>query len=264
MIPIRDDVPAIRTPIVNYVMIALCLVTFVYESLLGPRVDRFVDDYGMIPARLVKGNELLVAQRPTPVRVGSEIRYVAQTVEIPPTPVSPWATLLTSMFLHGGLMHILGNMWFLWIFGDNVEDRYGHLRYLILYLGSGLAAALLHFAYNPFSTVPTVGASGAIAGVMGSYWIMFPRAKVLTAIPIFVILQFVVLPASIFLGIWFLFQLIAGVWSDPESGGVAWWAHVGGFAFGIGWTLWLRRTGHLGEPRDPVIYVPQRYPGRWR
>ncbi len=144
-------------------------------------------------------------------------------------------TIFTSMFLHGGWMHIIGNMWFLWIFGDNVEDFLGHLNYFMFYVFGGVVASITHFFLNPGSTVPTIGASGAIAAVMGAYFILYPRAKVLTLIPIFIIFEFVELPAFIFLGIWFLFQFFLGSLekaANNAAGGVAWWAHFGGFVYG--------------------------------
>jgi membrane associated rhomboid family serine protease len=137
------------------------------------------------------------------------------------------------MFLHGGYLHIIGNMWSLYIFGDNVEDRLGHFRYLVFYLLCGLASGISHLAINWHSTLPTIGASGAIAGVMGAYFILYPKAKVLTLVPIFFFIQFIELPAFVFLGIWFLFQFISAAGTSAQGGGIAWWAHIGGFVFGI-------------------------------
>jgi membrane associated rhomboid family serine protease len=139
----------------------------------------------------------------------------------------------TSLFLHGGFLHLLGNMWFLYIFGDNVEDRFGHLRYLAFYLLCGLAAGASHLVLNWHSNVPTIGASGAIAGVMGAYLILYPRAKVLTLLPLFFFFTFVELPAFLFLGIWFLFQFLIAAAAAGQAGGIAWGAHIGGFIFGI-------------------------------
>ncbi len=149
----------------------------------------------------------------------------------------PLLTILTCIFLHGGWMHFLGNMWFLYIFGDNVEDRFGHGGFLAFYLGCGVAASVAHLLTNPTSGVPTVGASGAIAGVMGAYFFLYPRAVVLTLIPIFVFLHLIVVPAWVFLGVWFLIQLFKGTVS--VGAGVAWWAHIGGFAVGflVSWAL---------------------------
>lgn len=263
MFPLKDDIPAQRTPLVNFVFIGLCAAVFAYQFSLGPKDEDFVTAYGMIPARLTEGNRPMVVERPRMIEQGGQYHVVKERVELPPSPVPPWATLLTCMFLHGGLLHVAGNLWFLWIFGDNVEDRFGPVRYAILYLGSGLAAGLLHVAFDPRSTIPTVGASGAIAGVMGSYFVLYPRARVLTAIPIFIFIQFIVVPAPLFLGIWFLFQLVAGLMSDPSTGGVAWWAHVGGFAFGIVWTWWLRKTHRVEPLPTRVEYRPTRVGPRW-
>jgi hypothetical protein len=137
------------------------------------------------------------------------------------------------MFLHGGFLHLLGNMWFLYIFGDNVEDRLGPFRYLVFYLLCGLASGISHLVINWHSVIPTIGASGAIAGVMGAYFILYPRAKVLTLVPIFIFFQFIELPAFLFLGIWFLFQFLSAAGASAQAGGIAWWAHIGGFVFGI-------------------------------
>jgi membrane associated rhomboid family serine protease len=148
------------------------------------------------------------------------------------------------MFLHGGWMHIIGNMWSLWIFGDNVEDRMGRTGFLCFYLLSGLTAGVLHIAFNPSSRIPTVGASGAIAGVMGAYLLLFPHARVLTLVPIFIFIQTIELPAVFFLGFWFLTNLLSGIGSlaaHTGAGGVAWWAHIGGFLVGLLWALPLRR-----------------------
>jgi hypothetical protein len=150
------------------------------------------------------------------------------------------------MFLHGGWFHFLGNMLYLWVFGDNVEDRLGHFRFLIFYLVCGLSAAALHIFTNPYSKMPTVGASGAIAGVLGAYLVLFPRARVLTLVPILFFFQLMELPAVIFLGIWFIFQFFSGALSltaggGSDVGGTAWWAHIGGFIAGVIMVLRFRR-----------------------
>ena len=162
----------------------------------------------------------------------------------PHIPAPYWFTIFSSMFMHAGWMHLIGNMLYLWIFGDNVEDRMGRVGFLCFYLLSGLAAGALHIAFNPLSRVPTVGASGAIAGVMGAYLLLFPYARVLTLVPIFIFLQTIELPAVFFLGFWFLTNLLSGIGSlaaHTGAGGVAWWAHIGGFLVGLLWALPLRR-----------------------
>jgi hypothetical protein len=147
----------------------------------------------------------------------------------------PALTVLTSMFLHGGWLHLAGNMWYLWIFGDNVEDRLGHSRFLLFYLLAGIVAASLHCVFNPASQLPTVGASGAIAGVLGAYLVAFPHARVVTLVPLFPFFQVLALPAVLVLGLWILMQFFSGALSlgSGTGGGVAWWAHIGGFVFGL-------------------------------
>jgi membrane associated rhomboid family serine protease len=157
--------------------------------------------------------------------------------------VSGWLPIFTSMFLHGGWLHFLGNMLYLWIFGDNVEDRLGHLRYLVFYVLCGVAAALLHIFTNHGSTLPTVGASGAIAGVLGAYLVFFPGARVLALVPILFFFQLMELPALIFLGFWFVIQFFSGALSlaSQPVGGTAWWAHIGGFMAGVIYAFKFKR-----------------------
>ena len=193
MIPLRDDNPSHTTPVVTRTLIVLNVLAFLFELSLGSYLGYFVRGWGVVPER---------------------IAYAAMGREPLPGAV---LTLFSSMFLHGGWVHLIGNMWYLWIFGDNVEDRLGHVRFLGFYLASGVLSALLHVLVNPLSPIPTVGASGAIAGVLGAYAFAFPRARVLTIVPIFVFLQIV--SGSFALG-------------TGAGGGVAWWAHIGGFAFG--------------------------------
>jgi membrane associated rhomboid family serine protease len=193
-------------------LIALNAALFVYELLLGSGLREFILQWGLVPARLTLA-----------LRFGEE-------------PVAAAAlTLFSSMFLHGGWLHLIGNMWYLWIFGDNVEDRLGHGRYVLFYLSSGLVSALTQYLAAPNSTVPTVGASGAIAAVLGAYAVTFPRARVMTIIPLFLFWPIVALPALVVLGLWFVFQFFSGALSLAWSaqGGVAWWAHIGGFLYGM-------------------------------
>ena len=211
MIPLRDDIPSRRLPIVNTALIAMNVVIFLFETLaLGSDpLNRFTYTWGLVPAEF-------------------------WTFEGP----RAWLTLFTSMFLHGGWWHLISNMLALYIFGDNVEDRVGHVRYLFFYLLGGLAAGGAHLLAYADSTLPTVGASGAIAAVLGGYLFLFPQARVLTLIPIFFFVRLVEIPAFVYLGFWFISQLFNGIFALTaadvfQSGGVAWWAHIGGFAFGL-------------------------------
>jgi membrane associated rhomboid family serine protease len=212
MFPLRDENPSLTTPVVTRALLVLNALVFVYQLSLGPELRRFVVDWAIVPLRfsmaLEHGTEPLWAVAPT---------------------------LVTSMFLHGGWLHLIGNLWYLFIFGDNVEDRLGHARFLFFYLASGLAAAAAHVLADPASRLPTIGASGAVAGVLGAYLVAFPRARVVTLLPLFPIFQVVALPALLVLALWFLFQFASGALAlgmGAGAGGVAWWAHVGGFAFG--------------------------------
>jgi len=203
--------------------------------------DRFTYAFSTVPQEIISGRDVK-----TPDRV-VEHPVTGQRIQVPglqPTPGSVYLTLITSMFMHGGIAHIFGNMLFLWIFGDNLEHTMGHLRYAIFYLVCGLAAAFLHIFTNTASIVPTVGASGAIAGVLGAYLVLFPGARVLTLVPIFFFFQLIELPALVFLGFWFVMQFFSGAMSlaagEQQMGGTAWWAHIGGFVTGIS-LVWKRR-----------------------
>lgn len=216
MFPIRDDQPRYSTPFVNYFIIALNTVVFLFElsvQMQGRQaLDALVFQFGVVPQHF----ELALA--------GSAHYPLPATL----------LTILTSMFLHGGWLHIIFNMWFLWIFGDNIEDYLGHFTYLIFYLLCGTAAALAQIALALNSTIPTIGASGAIAGVMGAYVLLYPRAKVLTLVVLIVFFTFWWIPAWVFLGYWFLVQFFfASVTVHQASGGVAFGAHVGGFLTGL-------------------------------
>lgn len=210
MIPLRDVIPSRTTPFVTVCIISLNAVAFLFElTLPADRLDSFLRAYGLVPA------------------------------------VLDWTTVLTSMFLHGGWLHFIGNMLYLWIFGDNVEDRMGHARFVVFYLLCGATAALAQVLMRPDSMVPTIGASGAIAGVMGAYLVLFPHSRVLTLIPLFVIWELIEVPAVLFLGLWFVVQLFSGVGSlavsTGDTGGVAFWAHVAGFVAGLGGVFVFRR-----------------------
>ena len=220
MIPLRDRNPSGVFPIVTLTLIAANVLVFLYEVQLGPSVVSFLKRYALVPAE-----------------VTGSLRYGA--VNLSDT-VAPF---FTSMFLHGGWMHLITNMWFLWIFGDNVEDTLGAFRYLLFYFLCGFGAALTQFALQPDSTLPMLGASGAIAGVLGAYAVLFPGARVVTLVPIFFFLQIIELPALILLGYWFLLQILSGsldAMSPMRGGGTAWWAHIGGFVSGIFLLLFMR------------------------
>lgn len=214
MIPIRDNVPSRSFPVVTVLLIVVNTAVFIYEVALGSR--------GL--AGFVSRNALI------PVQVTSHFSGPS------PAGARDFLTFFTAMFLHGGWLHLIGNMWFLWIFGDNVEDRLGHFRYLVFYLLCGLIGNLAHYALNPASALPALGASGAIAGVLGAYVLSYPGARILVLLPVFFFIQFVELPALIVLGLWFVLQFLNGaasVVAAGEAGGVAWWAHIGGFLGGM-------------------------------
>jgi membrane associated rhomboid family serine protease len=202
-IPLKDNNPTVRTPFFTYTFILASVAVYLYQLSLSDAGYRFIQIYGAIPNEIVHFRNL--------------------------------TSLLTSMFLHAGLLHLLGNMLYLYIFGDNIEDLLGHFRFLVFYLLCGIAAAISHIIFNPFSPIPMVGASGAISGVLGAYLVSFPRARVLVAVPIFIyIFKTFWIPSVIVLGIWFLLQLLFGLLSiGAAGGGVAWFAHIGGFIFGI-------------------------------
>jgi membrane associated rhomboid family serine protease len=211
MIPLRDVIPSRTTPVVTISLIVMNVLVFLYEFSLGEKANEFIIAFGLIPAAF------------------------------------SWVTLLTSMFLHGGLLHCAGNMLYLWIFGDNVEDRFGHGRFLAFYLLCGTVAALAQTIMSPDSVVPMVGASGAIAGVMGAYIVMYPHSRIVTLLPIFIFIQLIEVPAIFFLGIWFLMQFLSGVGSiataasRQPAGGVAFWAHIAGFVAGAAGVFVFRR-----------------------
>src|SRR5215204_5776550 len=201
MIPLRDVIPARTTPYVTVSLVVINALEFLYQLSLGGGINNFVLTYGLVPA------------------------YFS------------WVSVVTSMFLHGGFLHVAGNMLYLWIFGDNVEDRMGHGRFLAFYLLCGIAAALGQTLTVPHSQIPMVGASGAIAGVMGAYFVLYPHSRIVTLLP-FIVIQVIEVPAILFLGIWFLMQFMSGIGSIADTaggaraGGIAFWAHVAGFAAG--------------------------------
>jgi membrane associated rhomboid family serine protease len=210
MIPLRDTIPARSRPVVTHALIGVNVLVFLIQLSQGYNQERFIYEFGLVPARYS-----------VPL-----IRHYFSTAQ-------QLFALVSFMFLHGGFWHLLGNMWSLYIFGDNVEDRLGPLRYGVFYLLCGLASGLSHVLLNRYSNIPTIGASGAIAGVMGAYFVLFPRARILTLIPILIIPYFVEIPAFVFLGIWFGMQFLSAALSGGAGGGIAWWAHIGGFLFGM-------------------------------
>jgi rhomboid family protein len=203
MFPVSDVIPSRTTPFVTVGLIVTNALVFLYQvTLPDPLLQRFVASYAVVPAWFW------------------------------------WPSLFTSQFLHAGWMHVISNMVYLWVFGDNVEDRLGHGAYLLFYLAAGACAAVLQIVFNPFSAIPMLGASGAIAGVMGAYFVLYPQSRVLTAVFLLIFFDLIEIPAIFFLGIWFLMQLLSGVGSlgvsNAASGGTAFWAHIGGFLFGVG------------------------------
>jgi membrane associated rhomboid family serine protease len=211
MIPLRDVIPSRTTPYVTIALVVLNSLIFLYQWSLGDQGNAFVETFGLIPA------------------------YFS------------WGTVFTSMFLHGGILHVAGNMLYLWIFGDNVEDRMGHGRFIVFYLLCGIAAALAQTLSVPDSTVPMVGASGAIAGVMGAYFILYPHSRIVTLVTLLIFWQVMEIPAIVLLGFWFVMQFLSGVGSIATAtgreagGGIAFWAHIAGFAAGVIGVFLFRR-----------------------
>lgn len=232
MIPLGDSVPSERTPFVNYALIALNVIVFFFQLVMGPEVENLIYTWGTVPVDIIHWWQ------------------------------APWVlvTLITSIFLHGGWLHLIGNMLYLGIFGDNVEGIMGHKRYLAFYLICGVAANLAQVFIAPTSEIPGIGASGAIAGVLGAYLLCFPRARVFVGIPLLIYMEVVTLPAVVVLGFWFVIQFFNGVAvialsSEAAMGGVAWWAHIGGFVAGLILTpLFRQRRRHAFRYLD----VPDR------
>ncbi|MFK8113283.1 MAG: rhomboid family intramembrane serine protease [Rubripirellula sp.] len=248
MIPLRDNIPSRTTPLVTYLIIGACTLAFLLQLAAGERGSQIVEQYGMIPARLTHPEAQLIVRRQVAVQTQFGVESKVIEHQVAPPVIPAWLTVVTCMFLHGGWMHFLGNMWFLYVFGDNVEDRLGHIGYLLMYLCTGIIAALAHYITDDASMVPTIGASGAIAGVMGAYAWLYPHARVQALLPLIVIMQLIIVPAPIFLGLWFAIQTFSGISASAggQAGGVAWWAHIGGFAAGILIALAVGRA-HLGS-----------------
>ncbi len=228
MIPLRDSTPSDTMPVVTIILIVINCAVWLYEVSLGEHAQRFIVEYGLIPIRLVKF-------------YGLQGGFTDNAL-IP---------LFASIFMHGGWLHILGNMWFLWIFGDNVEDRLGHFKFLLFYLLCGIGASLIHVSFNSASRMPTIGASGAISGVLGAYLVSYPNAHITTLLIIIFFIRIVEISAFLFLIIWLVFQFVSGtseLAAHHDTGGVAYWAHMGGFVVGIV-LLWL-------FPKKPVYRTP--------
>ncbi len=245
MFPIRDSIPTRHFPVVNVSLITLNVAAFLFQvSLSDTELMALVEQFGVIPARFAGPGGIWSFA----VQVGA-------------------FSLFASMFLHGGWLHLIGNIWTLYIFGDNVEDRMGKIQYLAFYLACGLLASLAHILSDPGSLIPTIGASGAISGVMGAYLVMFPRSKISMLLPIFYIPFFFRIPAVVFLAYWFILQLLDGTASlvaGDAVDNVAFWAHIGGFVAGaiLGWLLRDRR---YTEPETYVTYkrrAQPMWPGR--
>jgi membrane associated rhomboid family serine protease len=224
MIPIRDEIKTHRTPFVNYGLILINVVVFLLTYVLNTNPEGVYSQFAFFPNELRQGLDL------------GDVR-----------------SILTSMFMHAGWVHLLGNMLYLWIFGDNIEDRLGHTNYLIFYLAGGVFAAFAHYLANPTSTIPTVGASGAIAAVLGAYLVFYPNSRVYTFIPIGFFIRLRLVPAVVVLSLWFILQLFSGVGSLGlgDQGGTAYWAHIGGFVFGLLVGLLFRNSGREPMPAPP-------------
>lgn len=247
MIPLYDDNPTTRKPYLTVGLIATCVLVFLWQLGLSARQEFYaVHSFGFIPA------------------VFFDVRDLPPELAVVPSTV----TVFTSMFMHGGWLHLLGNMVYLWVFGNNIEDACGHGRFLAFYLLCGTAAALVQAAANPDSTIPMVGASGAISGILGAYLVLFPHARVYVLIPFFIIFMYY-LPAKWLLGFWFVFQLISGLGADPETGGVAFWAHIGGFVAGMALIFvfrdrnFIQRTRTRARSRIPPTWARSRARGPW-
>jgi membrane associated rhomboid family serine protease len=232
MIPISDDNPARLVPVVTWLIIALCVAVYVWERSLGPDMDATIAALGFVPASLRQA--------------GTVSRGL---VSFPPV-----FTIFSSMFVHGGLLHVGGNMLYLWIFGNNVEDAMGHVRFVVFYFVCGVAAALTLALIDPTSRVPMIGASGAISGVLAGYVLLFPRARVTVIVPLGIIFYPFALSAFWVVSFWFVMQLLSAALSNPHAPGVAWWAHVGGFSAG------LLLTPLFKSPRFPLFGRGRRGP----
>ncbi len=263
MIPLRDTLRSRRFPVVTVSLIVINLLVFLYQGYLQTQPSSWNDLAPWRASRLIpppaysdRAYQLHLAQggNPSQYPISAANRLIAQFAlipgellggrDLPPTiPFPLWLTLLTSVFLHGGLLHLLGNMLYLWIFGDNVEDAMGPVRFLIFYLLCAVGAAGAQIAVDPGSALPMIGASGAIAGVLAAYLMLFPFSRIVTLIPIFFFARLVAVPAAVLLGLWFILQIVSGLSSTGGAGGTAWFAHIGGFTAGLLLVFLFRRKG---------------------
>jgi membrane associated rhomboid family serine protease len=240
MIPIRDTIQSRRFPLITYFLIVLNGIVFIYELGLSPEIlNSVILKFGLIPARIMKPHFNVLMGFSSP----------------------GWISFLSSLFLHGSWLHVVGNMWSLFLFGDNVEDRLGHLRFLLFYVLCGVAAGLAHVIFHPASTLPTIGASGAIAGVMGAYFVLFPRSKIIVLFPILFYPLFLEVPAIFYLFIWFLTQIYSGAYAlqqgQSNMGGIAFLAHAGGFLAGLFFLAFLLPRG---KKKQRKWYGDEYYP----
>jgi membrane associated rhomboid family serine protease len=242
-LPIYDDTPRRHLAVATYALILACIAVFLWQVSLGPRGEHNADlAYGMVPAVLFGEAEL-------PARLQL---------------IPPWAMLFTGMFLHGSLMHLLGNMLYLWIFGRGVEEALGAPRFLALYLVAGVVAALTQAMTDPSAEVPMIGASGAIAGALGAYVVLYPRGNVAVFVWFLIFIRVIMVPALLMLGLWFLLQLLSALSAESGEPGVAFWAHVGGFICGMLLAPFLRRRGvALLQPRRSAYFETRRSRGPW-
>jgi membrane associated rhomboid family serine protease len=229
MLPLRDEFPSRGTPFINYILIAVNIVVFIWQYMVATQDPELAYAYALVPADFMNGITVIDISR-----------------------------VFTSMFMHGGIAHIGGNMLYLWIFGDNIEDSMGHARYLVFYLLGGVLASLAHIVTSPNSTIPTVGASGAIAAVLGAYIVLYPRARIMTLVTLGFFIRLTMVPAIIVLGLWFILQLFQGFLTlgMADMGGVAFWAHIGGFVVGM-------VLVKLFATRPPQVRVYNPNQGRW-
>ena len=231
MIPLRDTTRSDSFPVVNTILIISNVIVFLYELSLGQGFNHFIFQHGLIPGSLLSSTNTEIVERFSP--------------------------FFTSLFIHGGFLHLLGNILFLYIFGDNVEDKMGHFKYLVFYIICGFSAAIFQTLTNIHSPIPMIGASGAISGVLGAYLIFFPKSRILTLLPIFFFIQLIHIPAAVFIFVWFIFQFLSGMATLPAKpgiGGVAFWAHIGGFVSGLILARFFHKGGSIRISRVSKFY----------